>query len=86
MTGTRGTCMLAARRGAVVLILIALSAFALAAGEDVSVRITEYDVPTPNARPHDPAAALTDRSGSRARLRTSWGASILLRAPLGNTL
>ena len=45
------------RRGLAALILAVLSVFLLAAGGDVKVRITEYDVPTPNARPHDPAAA-----------------------------
>jgi virginiamycin B lyase len=39
------------------LILLLLSVFTLAAGGEVKVRITEYDVPTPNSRPHDPAAA-----------------------------
>ena len=45
------------KRGTTALILLALSVFTLAAGGEVKVRITEYDVPTPNSRPHDPAAA-----------------------------
>lgn len=45
------------RRGTTTPVLIALSVLAVAAGGDVRVRILEYDVPTANARPHDPAAA-----------------------------
>ena len=42
---------------AIALTLLVLSVFTLAAGAEVKVRITEYDVPTINSRPHDPAAA-----------------------------
>ena len=70
MTGTlrrHGRAM--ERRDAFVPILIALSIFALAAGGEVKVRILEYDVPTPNARP--PAVPARSRTASQQR-RMEW--------------
>jgi len=37
-----------------------VSVLALAATTNLSVQIKEYDVPTPNARPHDPAVGVDD--------------------------
>jgi virginiamycin B lyase len=54
-----------------VLMLVLLSIFTLAAGAEVKVRITEYDAPTPNSRPHDPTAALDGSlwfTGQRANI------------------
>lgn len=45
------------KRDTSILTLLVLSVFTLAAGGELRARITEYDLPTPNSRPHDPAAA-----------------------------
>jgi hypothetical protein len=50
----------------------AIAQGASGAASSIRVILKEWDVPTPNSHPHDPALAPTARSGTPARDRTPW--------------
>jgi virginiamycin B lyase len=52
----------------------------------VDASISEWPVPTPGSRPHDPFARQTAPSGTRGKLRTCWDGSMRRQENSKNTL
>src|SRR5205823_5712706 len=57
LPASRRVATIADRRSAMAMLAAGILAAAMAAANAVEVTIHEWDVPTPNARPHDPAVA-----------------------------